>query len=126
MTPKLAQTEKPANLSRRAKKLINLLDIKDANLLAGEAHGMASVSMPHETEEAVQSRREAALSNQNEDTMTIDDPGLQEAIHFGESVRAETSRVFSPDESRLAWEKNDREIAGLQQLMAAKFGAPTS
>jgi hypothetical protein len=56
--------------------------------------------------------------------MTVEDPGLQDAMQFSERLRTGESRILSPEESRAAWEESDRQMADLQRLVAQKFGGP--
>jgi hypothetical protein len=56
--------------------------------------------------------------------MTAEDPGLQDAMQFGERLRTGKSRILSPEESKAAWKESDRQMAELQQLVTQKFGGP--
>jgi len=56
--------------------------------------------------------------------MTVEDPGLQDAMQFSERLRTGESRILSPEESKAAWEESDRQMADLQRLVAQKFGGP--
>lgn len=56
--------------------------------------------------------------------MTVEDPGLQDAMRFSERLRTGESRILSPEESKAAWEESDKQMAELQRLVAQKFGGP--
>jgi hypothetical protein len=56
--------------------------------------------------------------------MTVEDPGLRDAMQFSERLRTGQSRILSPEESKAAWQESDRRMAELQRLVAQKFGGP--
>ena len=56
--------------------------------------------------------------------MSVEGPGLQHALKFGERLRTGESRALSPEESEAMWEETDRQMAELEGLVAHKFGGP--
>jgi hypothetical protein len=64
------------------------------------------------------------LRTPDEVAMSVEDPGLQHALKFGERLRTGESRALSPEESEVMWEETDRQMAELEELVAHKFGRP--
>ena len=57
--------------------------------------------------------------------MTVDDPGLKDAMQFSDRLRTGKASILTPEEDKARWEESDRQIAELQRLAAQKFGRMT-
>lgn len=64
------------------------------------------------------------LPTPDEVARSVEDPGLQHALKFGERLRTGESRALSPEESEAMWEETDRQMEELEGLVAHKFGGP--
>lgn len=55
--------------------------------------------------------------------MTVEDPGLQDAMQFSERLRTGESHILSPKETKADREEAARQVAELQQLTVQKFSS---